>query len=286
MNRNLHCAFSVAKSEYIKWISNPRVVIVGVLIIFIRTLTVEPLLERAAKLNESLDILEPFVAIGNSGMLVMLIPCVFLVLISDYPKMTGNTLFLIQRTGRWNWFVGQIIFFVWAIFTFLFAVLVGGICVSDGHFTGVWSDVVTKYDTQFPNEAGNFASQLLPSNLYNQISLISAVIQTISFLSAYLFLLSMINFCFKQMHIQSLGLFTVILVVAAGVVTCSLKSDIMWMFPMANTIIWLHYDVILDEPYVPVWYSSLYFAILISIVVTVNCIAVNRLEFINTEMVE
>ena len=107
VNKNIKCILAVARSEYVKWISNPRIIIIGVLLIFMHTLAVEPLLERADKIGLPLDILEPFAAIGNSGMLVMLMPCVFLLLISDYPKMTGNTLFFVQRTGRWNWFVGQ-----------------------------------------------------------------------------------------------------------------------------------------------------------------------------------
>lgn len=286
MNKNLKCAFSVARSEYIKWITNPRVIIIGVLLIFMRTLAVEPLLERAAKIGFSLDILEPFAAIGNSGMLVMLMPCVFMVLVSDYPKMTGNTLFFVQRTGRRNWFIGQIIFLFLAIVSFLFIILIGSIIMSKGDFTGVWSDVVTKYDARFPNEAGSFTSQLLPSNLYNQIPLITATIQTITFMGAYLFLLSMIIYFFKLIHIQSFGLFAAIFIVAAGVITCSLKSDIMWSFPMANTIVWLHYDVILNETNIPIWYSYLYFGIAIAVITTLNSIAVKRLEFINIEQVE
>ena len=46
----------------------------GVLLVFMRTLAIEPLLERAAKMGIPLNILEPFAAIGNSGMLVMLMP--------------------------------------------------------------------------------------------------------------------------------------------------------------------------------------------------------------------
>ena len=125
MNRNFKCVLSVARSEYIKWITNPRVIIVGVLLVFMRTLAIEPLLERAAKMEIPLNILEPFVAIGNSGMLVMLMPCVFMVLISDYPKMTGNTLFFIRRTGRFNWFAGQVIFLFMSIISFLCVVLTG-----------------------------------------------------------------------------------------------------------------------------------------------------------------
>ena len=37
-----------------------------------------------------------------------------------------------------------------------------------------------------------------------------------------------------------------------GVVTCSLKMNIMWSFPMANTIVWLHYEEIIGKPIVPI----------------------------------
>ena len=80
MNKSIKCILAVARSEYIKWITNPRVIIVPVLLVFMRILAVEPLLTRAAKLGADLERMEPFVAIGNSGMLVMLMPCVFLVL--------------------------------------------------------------------------------------------------------------------------------------------------------------------------------------------------------------
>lgn len=286
MNKNIKCVFSVAGSEYIKWITNPRIIIIGVLLVFMRTLAIEPLLERAAKIGLSLDVLEPFAAIGNSGMLVMLMPCVFMVLVSDYPKMTGNTLYFVQRTGRWNWFIGQIVFLIYAIFSFLFVNLFGSIIVSKGDFTGEWSDAVTKYDAMFPNEAGSFASQLLPSNLYNQIPLITSIVQTITLMAAYLFLLAMIIYFFKLIHIQSFGLFAAIFIVAVGVVTCSLKSEVMWCFPMANTIVWLHYDEILSATNFPVWCSFLYFGIAIIAITILNAIAVKRLEFINIEQVE
>ena len=200
MNR-ARCIVSVARTEYLRWITDPRVIIVGVLLVFMRTLAVEPLLERADKFGEKLNILEPFAAIGNSGMLVMLMPCVFLILISDYPKMTGSTLFFIKRTGKSNWFVGQLLFLIMAIVTFLFVVVLGSIIVSNGEYGLNWSDTVTKYEARFPNESGNFTSQLLPSNLYNQMTLVSAVGQTLVLMALYLFMLSLIIYFFKP-HIN------------------------------------------------------------------------------------
>lgn len=283
MNKQI---ISVAKAEYIKWLTDPRVVIAGVMLVFMRTLAVEPLLERAERFGERLNIAEPFVAIGNSGMLVMLMPCVFLILISDYPKMTGNTLFFIKRTGRVNWFLGQLLFLIMAVFTFMTFVLLGSVLVSDGSAASRWSDTVTKYEARFPDEAGSFASQLLPSNLYNQLSLPSAVVQTMVLMSAYLFMLSLVIYFFKLIHIQSLGLLAAVFIVAAGVMTCSLKAPSMWAFPMANTIVWLHYEEILSMPVFPIWCSYAYFAVLIIIMLITDLFAVRRLQLYNIETVE
>lgn len=285
MNR-LRCVFAVARTEYLKWLTDPRVIIVGVLLVFMRSLAVEPLLERAVKFGEKLNILEPFVAVGNSGMLVMLMPCVFLVLISDYPKMTGSTLFFIRRTGKTNWFWGQVLFLLMAIVTFLLAVLVGSMLVSGGSFAEDWSNTVTKYSARFPNEAGSFTSQLLPSNLYNQLSLMSAVTHTLALMTMYLFSLSLIIYFFKLIHIQSFGLFAAIFIVAAGVMTCSLKMPSMWAFPMANTIVWLHYDEILRAQNFPVWCSYAYFGAAVSVLLAMNITAARKLQLYNIEMVE
>ncbi len=286
MNKSIKCVLAVAGSEYIKWITNPRVIIVPVLLMFMRSLAVEPLLSRAAKLGAKLERMEPFAAIGNSGMLVMLMPCVFLVLISDYPKVTGNTLFFLQRTGRFNWFAGQLMFLMMTIITYLGTVFGGSLLMTRGDFSGVWSDVVTKYNAAFPDEANSFTAQLLPSNLYNQIPLHATVIQTLLMMSAYLFLICLLIYFFKLKHIQTFGLLAAVFVIAAGVVTCSLKTDTMWMFPMANAIIWLHYDTILQATKMPVWYSYIYFIAAIGVALAFTARSVRRMELYNIEQVE
>lgn len=281
MSRNIKCIFSVALCEYLEWIKNPRIIIVGVLLVFMKTLAVEPLLERAAKIGMKINVLEPFAAIGNSGMLVMLMPCVFMVLLSDYPKMTGNTLYFVQRTGKKNWYLGQMLFVFLAIVSFIFAILIGSVLMSGGSFTGNWSDAVTKYNAMFPNEADSFTSSLIPSNLYNQMPLIASICQTVLLMTVYMLVISMVIYFFKLIHMQSFGMLFSVFLIAGGVVTCSLKSRLMWLFPMANTIVWLHYDVILNRPEIPIWYSYAYFAVLLLILAIADFTAVKRLEFVN-----
>lgn len=91
---------------------------------------------------------------------------------------------------------------IYAIITFLIAILIGSVLISKGDITGTWSDVITKYDAKFPNEAGSFTSQLIPSNLYNQITLPSAIIHTIILMAAYMFLLAMVIY-FSNLSIFS-----------------------------------------------------------------------------------
>ncbi len=284
MNKTVKQIFSVAKTEYIRWITNPRIIILGVLLIFIKTLAIEPLAARAEKFGEKLIIFEPFIAVGNSGMLAMLIPLVFLVLLADYPKFGGNTMFFISRTGKRNWLCGQILFLISAIFTFMNAILLSSILFSGGKFGTNWSDAVTKYNSRFPEEAFNFDSQLLPSNLYNQIPMIKAVLQTFILMSAYLLTLSLIIYLFKILFGNATGFAAAMGIIALGVTTTSLYSELRWAFPMANTIMWLHYEEILKEPIYPVWASFLYFAAAIIILSAFNFLGLKKLNL--TESIE
>lgn len=286
MNKNFRCVLAVAHCEYIKWVTNPRMLIVAVFLIFMKVLAIEPLLERAAKFENTMDILEPYIAIGNSRVLIMFMPCVFIMLIGDYPKMTGNTLFLIKRTGKMNWFMGQILFIICAMLTYLSVILLGTIALSRGTCSGHWSDAVTKYDYYFPEEYGSFASQFLPSNLYNQLTLLEALALTTVLVIAYMFILSLIIYYFKLIHIHSFGLLAAFFVVAMGVVTCSVNSKIMWCFPMANSIVWLHYDEILSEKTFPLIGSYLYYLIIIILLLVINVRAVKKYNFTNIEQVE
>ncbi|MCH5196989.1 MAG: hypothetical protein J1F28_09750 [Oscillospiraceae bacterium] len=285
MNKKIRQVLSVAGTEYVGWITNPRIIILGVLLIFVKALAIEPLAARAEKFGERLIVFEPFIAVGNSGMLAMLIPLVFLVLLADYPRLGSNTLFFISRTGKRSWLWGQLLFLISAILTFMSVILLSSILFSGGRFGTSWSDAVTKYNARFPNEAYNFDSQLIPSNLYNQIPMIKAVLQTFVLMSAYLFLLSLIIYLFKIMFGNSAGFAAATAVIALGVTTTSLYSELRWAFPMANTIMWLHYEEILREPIYPVYCSFLYFGIAVLALILLNYFGLRKINLMeNNEL--
>lgn len=277
--RELRKIWGVARTEYVGWITKPRIIILGVLLIFIKTLAIEPLEARAEKFGDTMIIFEPYIAVGNSGALTLFMPLVFLVLLSDYPKLGGNSMFYISRTGKKDWLCGQILFLIMAIVTFMAAVFAASVIFSGGHFGTEWSEAVRKYIARFPNEAGNFDSHLLPSNLYNQIPMMTAIWQTSVLLAAYLLALALIIYLLKILFSSSAGLAVALLVMALGTATTSLYSPIKWAFPTANTIIWLHYTEILSEPIYPMWASFLYFGILLAALIVGNFTALKKLKF-------
>ena len=86
-NFSLKQSFFCARAEFIKWICDARMIILGVLLIFIYSFAIEPLKSNAELMGEPLNILEPFIAIANSGAILLIIPLVFLTLIADFPKI-------------------------------------------------------------------------------------------------------------------------------------------------------------------------------------------------------
>lgn len=284
MNKiNLRAVWNVARCEYIKWITNPRMILVGVLLVFIRGFAISPLLERAVRYGEPLHVLEPFLAVCNSRISVFLLPCAFLLLISDFPVIGQNALFFLSRTGKKTWFLGQVLFMITSIFTYLGVILLGCMGMSKGVFYSTWSKSVTQFDAAFPEEAGGLATELLPANLYNQMEITTAFFWIALLLFLYLFLLAMVLCLMKLLGLRGAGLLMAVGVIALGVTTCAIKVPAMWYFPMANTIVWLHYEELLREPITPVSDSLIYFIVILALLFAGNLLTLRKMQLINTE---
>ncbi len=282
MNKRFTAIWGTARAEYVKWLTNPRNILLFVMIIFAKTMALDPLFEKADRFGSKIGILEPFAAVGNSALLIMFLPAVYLVLMSDFPKFDGGSMYAISRIGKREWLFGQILFAVMSTMTYILAMFVFITVFSLGSADIIlsWSDCTRYYIAKFPDEATSFAVRLLPSNLYNQIELVPAVVHTIILLFLHLFLLSLILLIFKISSMKNAGLFANLTVIALGFVTCMANTKIMWAFPMANSIIWLHYTEILREPIMPIRFSYAYFAVMIILLIITAMLVVKKSDFI------
>lgn len=274
-------SLSCAWVEFVKWIADARMIIVICLCVFVYSFVTEPIKANAVMMDEPINALEPFIATLNSGMVLLILPLGFLTLISDYPKIDNSTIFYIFRTGKKSWLCGQImqLFMMTAAYVLtIFLASVGGVITCG--FTGEeWSLVATRFASEFPEQSGNFGVLLLPENLYNQMSLPTAVIESTLFVAAYLFTLGMILLAFSIAKKKTAGIVVCGLVIALGAALCSIRTALMWVFPMAHSVVWLHYTEFLREPIFPIWASVVYFAAILAAALVFCMILLKRFDY-------
>ena len=280
---NLRQCFSCAKTEYIKWVCDARMVILGVLLIFIYNFAIQPLLQNAEKMNEPLNMLEPFIAVANSGAVLMIIPLVFMTLIADFPKIDNNTVFYIMRIGRRNWLTGQIIKLVMMAASYLAVIFVGSVVpmLTRGFWYNGWSNVVTNFKNVFPEQSMNFGVQLVPENLYNQLTVFEAAVKSYLLVFAYLMIIGLILLALSLIKHKTLGFVSCGAVIALGTAFCSIKTSLMWTMPMANSIIWLHFTKYFRVPEVSITFSVVYLVTFVLALIIFCYIMIGRFNYDN-----
>lgn len=282
-NFNLRQCFSCAKTEYIKWVCDARMVILGVLLIFIYNFAITPLLQNAEKMNEPLNMLEPFIAVANSGAVLMIIPLVFMTLIADFPKIDNNTVFYIMRIGRKNWLTGQIIKLVMMAASYLAVIFIGSVVpmLTRGFWYNGWSNVVTNFKNVFPEQSMNFGTQLVPENLYNQLTVFEAAVKSYLLVFAYLMIIGLILLSLSLIKHKTLGFVACGAVIALGTAFCSIKTVLMWTMPMANSIIWLHFTKYFRVPEVSITFSVVYLVTFVLALIIFCYIMIGRFNYDN-----
>ena len=282
-NFSLKQAFSCEVTEFVKWVCDARMVIVAVLLIFINNFAVSPLTNNAELMGEPLNILEPFIAVANSEILILIIPIVFLTLIADYPKVDTNTVFFIVRIGRANWFVGQVLKLVFMIVSYLAVIFLGTVLpmLSKGFWYNGWSNVATGFVKMFPDRRGDFGVALLPENLYNQLSVFEAAVKSYLLVAAYLMIIGLILLVFSLFKRKTLGFIICGGMISLGMAFSAIRTNLMWTMPMANSITWLHYTKYFKKPIMPMSFSVIYLLVLIAVLLVFGGIAIGKFNYDN-----
>lgn len=282
-NLNLRQCFSCARTEYIKWILDARMIILGVLLIFIYNFAIEPLLQNSELMNEPLNVFEPFIAVSNSGTILLIIPLVFLTLIADFPKIDTNTVFYIIRVGRINWLIGQVIKLVMMAVSYLFVIFVGATVpmITRGFVSNEWSLVATDFVRRFPEKSGNYGVTLLPENLYNQLTILGAAVESYLLVFAYLLILGLLLLSFSLIKKKTAGFVLCGAVISLGTAFCSIKTSLMWTMPMANSIVWLHFTKYFRQPVVTMTFSIIYLVTFIAALLIFCGVAIKKFNYDN-----
>ncbi|MBD8942124.1 MAG: hypothetical protein EGR71_06285 [Clostridiales bacterium] len=278
---NLLQIWNVAKVEYAKWICNPRMIIILCMVLFVYDYIVCTMHNASGEMGKMCMIIEPFLAICNSTLLILIMPIVFLTLMGDFPKTDGNTMFYIYRTGKKNWLIGQVIFAAMADATFIFIVFICAV-ISSLTFSRnmvTWSDVVTKYIYTFPDRYGSLMASLLTNRLYNNLSPYQALFYSLTLMFLYLLLLAVILLTAFSIGKRIIGMAINVLIMCIGSAMIYMNGMLKWIFPAANATCWVHYDKIMKKQIFSIKYSYLYFYVLILVFIIIDILTIGHYDF-------
>ena len=80
----------IAVSEYRRFVMNPRMILLVVAILIIRTMVILPVTEAADSMGEVINIVEMPIAIVSSWISILLIVISYVVLMSSFPSVDDN----------------------------------------------------------------------------------------------------------------------------------------------------------------------------------------------------
>lgn len=234
----------IAKEEFIAFICNPRMLLIPCMVVVLYSFGLVDLLQYSIQENQPINIVEPFVGVCNSPMFLGLIPIVFFVLLSDFPRTDNNIIYKIFRIGRKRWVLSELLFLFFADLSFMIVTFLG-ICISCGSRSFIyngWSDVILEFLDKNPELSGSFLAKLIPPNIYYHMLPYKAACFSALFLFFYLFILGLILLVFKLLGKQVLGIVVTGSVILIGAATCGMDFFVKWLFPAAHSSIIAHYS--------------------------------------------
>lgn len=264
--------WNLSRIELIRLMRSTKIIILALFAIFINIQIITPLRALSVDMKSKLSVLEPFAAIGNSGVVVLILPFFFLNMMADFPREGESQYFYQIRCSKRTWIISQILYAVETSAVLTVFVFAASIVLSLGFISGSldYSYAVTRYVALFPERAGEYVVQLIPENLYHQIPLPLAVVHAALLLILYFIMLALLILIFSLAKRKIAGIFLDGIFIFGGTIVCAGRLSYMWALPMAHTVVWLHYAKYQSEPVLPLGYSYLYFGVINVILIAIS----------------
>lgn len=282
MKLNISNIMLVMRKEYMKWLVNPRNVMLFIVFIPTREIVLKPMLQAAYEMGQPLNMLESCIATLNSGMIMMLVAMVYLILISSFPTINGNVLFYMGRMGKKNWVIGEILFQCISALTYLSVICVVSVLqtVSESFVANGWSLVVTDHDRLYGATSDIHMDNIVPPSLYNQMSPYKALFLAFFLIATFLIIISLF-FTVGCMYSQKLLFFSLMVVqIVAGSALYILSNKAMWYFVICHAFLSSHYGAYMRKYLFSPWIS---FGILMVILLVLCIVAWVRTDKLNID---
>lgn len=261
---------SIIKYEFLETIRRPKILLLLFFLVVFYESDLSPIKDICGETGLGLNIFEPFVLMCTRSVNIILIPLIFIVLISGFPNCKADH-FRMIRTKKVEWLIGEIGFLVLFSFVITLVLLIGTIVpiVNIANASNAWSDFMTALRERFPEMYFRNARVTLDASVIIHSLPISATV--------YSFLIMWLNLIIYGLLIL-LGTITSKRMIAlaatlasAFIGGCSVffNSGLKWIFPITHTQLGLHYNSIFSKINFPIYMSYIYLAAVIIVIIII-----------------
>ena len=278
MRKKTLWAIQTAHSAFMSWLFSPRILLLLMLVIFTTDNTAIKIVSLSKETGYFFNILEPFIAVCNNITNSIIVTIGYVALISGFPITDGSAQNMIYRISRISWVIGQLLFSFMVGLTFLAGIFGGGIIVSatQSFISDKWSDFTTVTPLILPEMTQFYHYIFVQPEVYSQIGVYGAAI--------YSFIMNLLSFVIIAEIILVISLYgkKLLAIIAAladsfvGAAFCFLHTPLQWLFPMANSLYSAHKNEIFSMDVMPVWYSVIYFIVVITVLLIIICTVIKK----------
>lgn len=269
--------WAVTRNEFISLIHKPKLLLILVSIAFMIDSVVKPMNDLSIALGYRLNIAEPFIFISSKGINIVIIPLIFIAILSDFPSSENSEYFALVRNGRKSWFWGETLFAVLSSILYIVILFLSTAvyCMSNSFIGNKWSDYTLKSYIDYP-DVFLYETMFLDTSVYTQGTPYEILGQTLLLMIMYIFILVMIMLMFRIIGKKSFGMMTAIGITFVGLPSYASGSAIRWIFPVTHTAFNWHFNEFFAEPYCKISISYIYFSVLIVLLVSINSYLVKK----------
>lgn len=276
---------TVCRYSFSAWLSSTKVMIFLLYFIVSYQLFIKPYIDFSEQINSPLGVFEPFLIMTSMPYAASLLPILMVILLCDIPIIDASNKFVIYRTGKRSWFMGQMLFVICiSVILQLLVMLLSVMSVNvDSFFANGWSlptrnaltdnsDIVSAFTLD-----GAILNQVRPFQLV-VISLVMNILHTLT--------IGLIQYCFALSGKRVLGVLVNIAMVGAGFCLWYVNTPYKWILPLSHALYTGHYDKFYNKTYCDIELSYIYFAVMIIVLFLIAFRLTQKSSFHNIEVVD
>lgn len=257
--KNVKSVLLVFHAGLQRTISDRKMLLLLLIIGFILDNGVRKMVDHAVQVGQPLGVFEGFIMCANHWYYLILFFVGFIFILTDIPRLDSNHLFIIYRTGKRKWFLGEILQIFACALSYVLVLLAGCMlsCARYSFWGNVWSNFTIYYKSDYEGMLSD-SNRFIDQQVFKYYLPFQSVSHCVVLLTLCLTLMGTIILFFSIIHKKLVGIVLNVLLILFVMIFNVYHADIMWISPFCHAVLALHNIYVYRQLSVPIGYSYLY----------------------------